>query len=94
MTKCKRCGACCIIGPCSFGTEDLETGACMLLTFENGKAVCPLVGNKKVAKTVGIGKGCAIREIGFEGYFENKRKAYLDYKGILNGNEQRQKQMS
>lgn len=86
MNKCKRCGVCCILGPCKFGKEDYETGSCIYLTFENGKATCPLVkGNREVKRHLAIGKGCLIQSATNNPFIIEKRNAYLEYKGITNG---------
>lgn len=86
--ECKRCGVCCILGPCAFGQEDPEIGSCIYLKFEDGKAVCPLVEDRiEVKEYLGIGKGCLVQSVTNNPFIIEKRNAYLDYKGITDGRE-------
>lgn len=52
------------MGPCAYGEEDFETGACKFLRFDGDIAVCEKIeaGNKKVIYSVGVGRGCKLRE--------------------------------
>jgi hypothetical protein len=85
-SKCVRCGACCIMGPCPYGEEDLETGACKYLYFEGDKAVCPFVESDKpeIVQALKIGYGCVMRgkKTSVEEYLDEKVKTYRRYKNI------------
>lgn len=63
MEQCRRCGACCLMGPCSFGEEDPITGICALLQFDGDIAICPKIkpGNEEIIKLVKPGTGCRLR---------------------------------
>lgn len=86
MSKCNRCGICCLMGCCSQGIED-ENGICKYLVLNNDNTTsCQLVlDNKYNSNYITINKGCALKfdnSIGDKIYLEYK-KMYENYKELL-----------
>lgn len=60
MKKCKKCGACCVIGCCPEGIED-KNGYCVYMKIiDNDTILCQLILDNK-AKHITIGKGCFLQ---------------------------------
>lgn len=81
MNTCKRCGGCCILGPCKFGSEHPEYGHCIHLYFKDGIAHCPFVDNneERVIKHLSVGKGCGLQEIeGAWDYIQERVKVFKE----------------
>lgn len=73
------------MGPCYYGKEDPETGACKYLYFVNDLAVCPFIrqGEAKVMEKVEFGRGCVMRgKANIEEYLNEKVNTFRRYKNI------------
>lgn len=76
------------MGPCFYGEEQPETGACIFLRFDEDTAVCTKVeeGDKRVNTAVKIGCGCILRTEGknsqISKYLDEKSKTYKKHMGL------------